>query len=60
MNLLDSFVDHWKGITNYYIETTGKPSVQSNRLPITFFVNLIHLEGYVHMQLTNKAGDSYE
>ncbi|XP_055776470.1 FHF complex subunit HOOK-interacting protein 2B [Salvelinus fontinalis] len=22
VNLLDSFVDHWKGITNYYIETT--------------------------------------
>ncbi|XP_024274141.1 FHF complex subunit HOOK interacting protein 2B [Oncorhynchus tshawytscha] len=24
VNLLDSFVDHWKGITNYYIETTGQ------------------------------------
>uniref|UniRef100_A0A4W5LAH6 FHF complex subunit HOOK interacting protein 2B n=1 Tax=Hucho hucho TaxID=62062 RepID=A0A4W5LAH6_9TELE len=24
VNLLDSFVDHWKGITNYYIETTGE------------------------------------
>ncbi|XP_017324127.1 FHF complex subunit HOOK interacting protein 2B isoform X1 [Ictalurus punctatus] len=23
-NLLDSFVDHWKGITNYYIETTDE------------------------------------
>ncbi|XP_073675354.1 FHF complex subunit HOOK-interacting protein 2B [Garra rufa] len=24
MNLLDSFVDHWKAITNYYIETTDE------------------------------------
>ncbi|XP_012671460.1 FHF complex subunit HOOK interacting protein 2B [Clupea harengus] len=24
VNLLDSFVDHWKGITNYYIETTDE------------------------------------
>ncbi|XP_028851707.1 FHF complex subunit HOOK-interacting protein 2B [Denticeps clupeoides] len=24
INLLDSFVDHWKGITNYYIETTDE------------------------------------
>uniref|UniRef100_A0A8C7DAG8 FHF complex subunit HOOK interacting protein 2B n=1 Tax=Oncorhynchus kisutch TaxID=8019 RepID=A0A8C7DAG8_ONCKI len=24
VNLLDSFMDHWKGITNYYIETTGQ------------------------------------
>lgn len=24
VNLLDSFLDHWKGITNYYIETTGQ------------------------------------
>ncbi|XP_023251248.1 protein FAM160B2-like [Seriola lalandi dorsalis] len=24
VDLLDSFVDHWKSITNYYIETTGK------------------------------------
>ncbi|KAG7332026.1 hypothetical protein KOW79_003860 [Hemibagrus wyckioides] len=24
VNLLDSFIDHWKGITNYYIETTDE------------------------------------
>ncbi|CAB1320236.1 unnamed protein product [Coregonus sp. 'balchen'] len=24
VNLLDSFVEHWKGITNYYIETTDE------------------------------------
>ncbi|XP_076127503.1 FHF complex subunit HOOK-interacting protein 2B isoform X2 [Alosa pseudoharengus] len=24
VNLLESFVDHWKGITNYYIETTDE------------------------------------
>uniref|UniRef100_A0A4W4FET0 FHF complex subunit HOOK interacting protein 2B n=1 Tax=Electrophorus electricus TaxID=8005 RepID=A0A4W4FET0_ELEEL len=24
INLLDSFIDHWKGITNYYIETTDE------------------------------------
>uniref|UniRef100_A0A672NA46 Uncharacterized protein n=1 Tax=Sinocyclocheilus grahami TaxID=75366 RepID=A0A672NA46_SINGR len=24
INLLDSFVDHWKAITNYYIETTDE------------------------------------
>ncbi|KAJ8285889.1 hypothetical protein GJAV_G00032120 [Gymnothorax javanicus] len=24
INLLESFVDHWKGITNYYIETTNE------------------------------------
>ncbi|XP_061116189.1 FHF complex subunit HOOK-interacting protein 2B [Conger conger] len=24
INLLESFVDHWKGITNYYIETTDE------------------------------------
>lgn len=24
VDLLDSFVDHWKSITNYYIETTGE------------------------------------
>uniref|UniRef100_A0A8D0CLT1 FHF complex subunit HOOK interacting protein 2B n=1 Tax=Scleropages formosus TaxID=113540 RepID=A0A8D0CLT1_SCLFO len=24
VNLLESFVEHWKGITNYYIESTGE------------------------------------
>ncbi|XP_076846417.1 FHF complex subunit HOOK-interacting protein 2B isoform X2 [Brachyhypopomus gauderio] len=24
LNLLESFIDHWKGITNYYIETTDE------------------------------------
>ncbi|XP_030627780.1 FHF complex subunit HOOK-interacting protein 2B [Chanos chanos] len=32
VNLQDSFVDHWKGITNYYIETTdeSKPVRQTD------------------------------
>ncbi|KAM9475071.1 FHF complex subunit HOOK-interacting protein 2B isoform 1-T1 [Clarias gariepinus] len=32
VNLLESFVDHWKGITNYYIETTdeAKPVKQTD------------------------------
>ncbi|KAJ8401013.1 hypothetical protein AAFF_G00389700 [Aldrovandia affinis] len=32
VNLLESFVDHWKGITNYYIETTDdtKPARQTD------------------------------
>ncbi|XP_064203515.1 FHF complex subunit HOOK-interacting protein 2B isoform X2 [Anguilla rostrata] len=32
INLLESFVDHWKGITNYYIETTDetKPAKQTD------------------------------
>lgn len=26
IDLLQAFVEHWKGITHYYIESTGKPA----------------------------------
>lgn len=33
IDLLEAFVEHWKGITNYYIESTGgawTPSMQGS------------------------------